>query len=160
MDSTERAMLIRRANELFNARDYKNSLKIYLATAYKDGIGRIASIMEHEKRDKVTALKLYKKAGLYGNVEKLAWDMAQAVRKMLDEDRASEAQHKGQNYNSSSKISGQAPEILPSEALRIAKKKLGINDPELSLAERENRIQRWNPIVINRDQLDNKRRKS
>ena len=109
MDSTERAMLIRRANELFNARDYKNSLKIYLATAYKDGISRIASIMEHEKRDKVTALKLYKKAGLHGNVEKLAWDMAQAIRKMLDEDKMTAAQNKGQNDNSSSKISVQAP---------------------------------------------------
>ena len=70
MERSERVMLIRRGNELFNNKDYKNSLKIYLAIDYQDGIARIASVMEHEKKDRITALKLYKRAKHNSNVEK------------------------------------------------------------------------------------------
>ena len=87
MDTTERAMLIRRGNELFNGKDYKNALKIFIAVEYKDGIARMAGVMEHEKKDKVTALKLYIKSGMRGNVEKLSYEMAQTVRFLVKEDK-------------------------------------------------------------------------
>lgn len=155
MDSSERAMLIRRGNELFNNGDTKNALKIYIATSYKDGIARVASHFERKNNDPVSALKLYKKAGMQGNVEKIAYSMAQTIRKLLEEDKVLLSQANGSPYNSGSKLSGQAPSMLPSEALRLAREKMGL-PPEaaLSPAEKDGRIRPWRPVTISRNQLE------
>lgn len=150
MDAKEKAMLIRRGNELFNARDYKNALKIYLAVDYKEGIARMAAIMENEKKDNVTALKLYKKAGYQSNVEKLAYSMAQAVRFLLKEDKQLVAQQKGENFDMGYKVSGQSPAMISSEAIRIAKDRLGLNDVKINKKE----VESWRPIIISRSELD------
>ncbi|MGL5255139.1 MAG: hypothetical protein ACRC9L_09140 [Brevinema sp.] len=139
MDQTERAMLIRRGNELLNTGDTKNALKIFLATDYKDGIARVASIFEHEKRDPVSAIKLYKKAGLNGNVEHLAYTIAQVLRRLLAEDK----------QDSGSKLSGRAPDMLPSEAVRIAKERLAPQKKEI--------VEPWRPITISRSRLEGKK---
>jgi len=158
MDQSERAMLISHANELFNGRDFKNALKIYIVTAHYQGIGRIASVMEHEKKDKVVALKLYKQASMMEQVERLSYDMAQSIRMLVREDHIKLAQEKGENYNQGYKISGQAPALFPSEAINIAKQKLGIKDrAHFSPAEQDGRILKWNPITISRDELYNKK---
>lgn len=146
MDGTERVMLIRRGNELFNTKDYKNALKIYLAVEYKDGIGRIASIIEHEKKDKLSALKLYRQAGLHGNVDKIAYAMAQTVRFLIKEEKEKEALEKGENFNSGYKISGQAPALSSEEALLRAKIRLGL-DPKKETTP-------WKPIVLSKKDLD------
>ncbi len=151
--TSERTMLIRRGNELFNKKDYKNALKIYLAVDYKDGIARMAGILEHEKKDPIAALKLYKKAGMHGNVEKIAYDMAQSIRFLIKEQKETEAAQKGENFNSGSKISGQAPAMLPHEALMRAKINLGIlDDPVTRRYQQE--ITVWKPEVISKKDLD------
>ncbi|MGL4389003.1 MAG: hypothetical protein ACRCTJ_06405, partial [Brevinema sp.] len=124
MDHSERLMLVRRANELFTHRDYKNALKIYMAVSDFEGVGKVANVLEKEKKDRVAALKLYKHAGMQDNVERLAYEMAQAIRFLIKEDLRKNAQNSGQNFNEGSKISGQAPTILPHEALLKAKEKL------------------------------------
>ncbi len=154
MERSERVMLIRRGNELFNNKDYKNSLKIYLAIDYQDGIARIASVMEHEKKDRITALKLYKRAKHYSNVEKLAYQMAQAIRLMIKEDKENEALVKGENYNTGYKISGQAPTMLPHEALIRAKAALGIKPEKIHFSESDKDIVPWRPIILSKKELD------
>ncbi len=154
----ERAMLIRRGNELFNKRDYKNALKIFIAVDYKEGIGRIASVMEHEQKDMPSALRLYKRAGMTANVEKIAYDMAQTVRLLIKEDKQLEASQKGENYDSGSKISGQSPSMLPHEAVIRAKEKLGIKDDRIARYHSQN-ISPWRPEVISKEDLDKFKKK-
>ena len=154
MEASEKAMLVRRGNELFNNKDYKNALKIYLAVDNHGGIARIASIMEHEKKDRVTALKLYKKAKHHVNVEKLAYEMAQAIRLLIKEDKEKEALANGENFNPGYKISGQAPTMLPHEALIRAKAKLGIKANKIHFSESDKDIIPWRPIVISKKDLD------
>lgn len=154
MTPSERAMLIRRGNELFNHKDYKNALKIYIAVEYKDGIARMASIMEHEKKDRITALKLYKKAGLHGNVEKLAYAMAQAIRLLIKEDKQEEATQKGVNFDTGYKVSGQAPSMLPHEAIAIAREKMGLAKNTLPTPYNKE-ITPWKPLTLSQKELDN-----
>lgn len=155
MDQAERVMLIRRGNELFNQKDYKNALKIFIAVSYSDGIARVASILEHEKKDRVAALKLYKTAGMKGNVEKLAYEMAQAIRLLIKEDHVKDAHALGKNFNTGYKISGQAPEMMPHEVVKLAKQKLGINSSIASFPEKESNAIPWKPITISRTDLRN-----
>ena len=155
MEASEKAMLVRRGNELFNNKDYKNALKIYLAVDNHSGIARIASIIEHEKKDRVTALKLYKKAKHHANVDKLAYEMAQAIRLLIKEDKENEALAKGENFNPGYKISGQAPTMLPHEALQKAKVKLGIKSEKIFFTESNKEIIPWRPIIISKKDLDN-----
>ncbi|MGL4367002.1 MAG: hypothetical protein ACRCTQ_01790 [Brevinemataceae bacterium] len=156
MDKSERFLLISRGNELFQTKDYKNALKIFLATSYVEGIANIADVMYHEKKDPVSALKLYKKAGKESNVEKLSYEMAQLVRLMIKEDKVLEAQKLGKDFNTGYKVSGQTPKILPTEAVKIAKERLGIH-PAVSQAEKDGRVQDWKPITISRNELKNRK---
>ncbi|MEJ5285312.1 MAG: hypothetical protein ACP5Q5_09835 [Brevinematia bacterium] len=90
MDDEERISLIRRGNELFNNKDYKNALKIFIATDYKDGIIRVADYLYFEKNDKISAIKLYKKAGHQKVIDDFAQKAAYIIRMMLDEDKEKE----------------------------------------------------------------------
>ncbi|MGL4676986.1 MAG: hypothetical protein ACRCWI_04900 [Brevinema sp.] len=153
IDTSDKIILIRRGNELFTNRDYKNALKIFLAIDYKEGIAKIASVLEHEKKDLVAALKLYKKAGLYDSADKIAYSIAQTVRFLIQEDKKREALQKGENFNTGSKISGQAPTMLPHEALIIAKQKLGIIQNTI-LQKYQQNISAWKPQVISKKDID------
>lgn len=158
VSSSEKVMLIRRGNELFNNKDYKNALKIYLAVNYKDGIARMAGILEHEKKDLIAAMKLYKKAGLHGNVDKIAYDMAQTIRFLIKEDKELEAAHKGENFNAGYKISGQSPTMLPHEALWQAKINLGIAENPIAKTY-QHEIIRWKPEVISKKDINKSQKK-
>ncbi|MGC8765241.1 MAG: hypothetical protein ACP5QT_05080 [Brevinematia bacterium] len=94
MDEEERILLIRRGNELFNKKDYKNALKIFLATDYKDGIIRVADYLYFDKGEKLSAIKLYKKAGHQKVIDDFAEKVASIIRMMLKEDEALKAQEK------------------------------------------------------------------
>jgi len=72
MTDEDRIGLIRQGNELFNRGDFKNSLKIFLATDYKDGIIRVADHLYYEEKQQVSAIKLYKKAGYQRKVDESA----------------------------------------------------------------------------------------
>ena len=94
MDDSERVELIRRGNELFNARDYKSALKIFLSTSYKDGIIRVADYLYFDVKDKVAAVKLYKRAGHQKVIDEFAERAAQIIHSFLEEDKKLEAERK------------------------------------------------------------------
>ena len=87
----ERVALIRRGNELFNQGDIKNALKIYLATNYIDGIIRVGDYYYFDKNDKVTGVKLYKKAGHQKVIDDFAEKAAATIKLWLEEDKKAEA---------------------------------------------------------------------
>ncbi len=91
MTEEERIPLIRRGNELFNQGDHKNALKIFLATNYKDGIIRVADLLYFDQNDKVSAVKLYKKAGHTKVLNDFVEKAAQVVRLYLLEDKQKES---------------------------------------------------------------------
>jgi hypothetical protein len=87
VDNAERIALIRKGNELFNKGDYVNSLKIFLATDYKDGIIRVADYLYFDKQDKFSAVKLYKRAGHQKVIDEFAERAAQLISLLLSEDK-------------------------------------------------------------------------
>ncbi|MGL4561401.1 MAG: hypothetical protein ACRCV0_03825 [Brevinema sp.] len=155
MDHTERLMLIRRGNELFSNKDYKNALKIYMAISDFDGIGKIAGVLEKEKKDRVAALKLYKHAGMTENVDRLAYEIAQTIRFLITEDLRKTAQDSGKNFNTGFKISGQAPQQIPHETILNPKEKSGFPPTKTNIfpAEYDKRIIRWRPMSLSQNDL-------
>lgn len=87
MDNQERSALIRRGNELYNQGDYKNALKIFLATDYQDGIVRVADHLYYEEENTIGAIKLYKKAGYQKRIDEFAEKAALTIQAWLAEDR-------------------------------------------------------------------------
>ena len=87
VDEEDRVKLIRRGNELFNQGDIVNSLKIFLATDYKDGIIRVADYFYFDKKDLIKGIKLYKKAGFQKRVDEFAEKAAQIIHLLLEEDK-------------------------------------------------------------------------
>ncbi len=87
MENDERIALIRRGNELFNQGDFVNSLKIFLTTNYKDGIIRVADYLYFDRKDKIGAVKLYKRAGHQKVIDEFAERAAQLIRLLLSEDK-------------------------------------------------------------------------
>jgi hypothetical protein len=87
MTDEDRIGLIRQGNELFNRGDFKNSLKIFLATDYKDGIIRVADHLYYEEKQQVSAIKLYKKAGSQRKVEEFAEKAAMTIHMLLESDK-------------------------------------------------------------------------
>ena len=94
MDDSERVELIRRGNEYFNAKDYKNALKVFLTTSYNDGIIRVADYLYFDKKDNISAVKLYKKAGHQKVIDEFAERAAQIIRSFLEEDKKLEEERK------------------------------------------------------------------
>ena len=78
----ERARLIREGNKLFNEGKVKEALKIFLKTNYMDGIGRVADYY-YDKKQLLTALKLYKKIGASTRVEEILIRMAIGLKYLI-----------------------------------------------------------------------------
>ncbi len=87
VENEERISLIRRGNELFNQGDFKNSLKIFLMTDYKDGIIRVADYLYFDRKDKVSAVKLYKRAGHQKVIDEFSERVAVLIKLLLSEDK-------------------------------------------------------------------------
>lgn len=90
----ERTALIRKGNELFNKGDYRESLKIFIASNYKDGIIRVADYYYFDKKDAVSAMKLYKRAGHQKVINDFAEKAAAVLHMLLQEDKRREADRK------------------------------------------------------------------
>lgn len=86
MDSSERAALIRKGNELFNAGNLTEAEKIFVKTMYKDGLTRIADYFYFDKRMPLAAYKYYKMADREDRVSEIFERMVFAFTSLLRED--------------------------------------------------------------------------
>ena len=82
----ERIFLIRKGNELLNNGDVGKAAKIFIATAYKDGLIRIGDYYYFEKKDPFKALHFYLEAKYEKGIRELTERMAAILKKWLRED--------------------------------------------------------------------------
>ena len=83
----ERIILIRKGNDFFNRGDVKKAEKIFITTAYKDGLIRIGDYYYFEKKDPFKALHFYLEAKYEKRIRELTERMAAVLKKWLREDK-------------------------------------------------------------------------
>jgi len=83
----ERMLLIRKGNELFNQGDVEKASKIFVATAYKDGLIRIGDYYYFDKKDPFKALHYYIEAKYEKRIRELTERMALVLKKWLSEEK-------------------------------------------------------------------------
>jgi len=83
----ERILLIRKGNELLNKGDIEKASKIFVTTAYKDGLIRIGDYFYFEKKDPFKALHYYIEAKYEKRIRELTERMAMVLKKWLSEDK-------------------------------------------------------------------------
>ena len=79
----ERIILIRKGNELFNRGDVETAKKIFITTAYKDGLIRIGDYYLYQKKQPLTALELYIKAEYRERISQLSEKMAEVIKNWI-----------------------------------------------------------------------------
>ncbi len=84
LSAGQRATLIRKGNELFNAGQIEKAKRIFLTTSYSDGLIRIGQYYEQQDRH-IEALRLYWVAPAPDKRDALIETMASVVRKWLKE---------------------------------------------------------------------------
>jgi hypothetical protein len=82
----ERILLIRKGNELLNDGDIEKAEKIFVATAYKDGLIRIGDYYYFDKKNVFKALNLYLEAKYEKRIHELTERMALVLKQWLNED--------------------------------------------------------------------------
>jgi len=82
----ERILLIRKGNELLNDGDIEKAEKIFIATAYKDGLIRIGDYYYFDKKNVFKALNLYLEAKYEKRIKELTERMALVLKQWLNED--------------------------------------------------------------------------
>ena len=82
----ERILLIRKGNELLNDGDIDKAEKIFIATAYKDGLIRIGDYYYFDKKNVFKALNLYLEAKYEKRIKELTERMALVLKQWLNED--------------------------------------------------------------------------
>ena len=75
----ERAALIRKGNELFNAKKYELAKRIYITTGYSDGLIRLADYYL-EQKNPMEAFRLYWLAPSKKKVETMTEKMALIIK--------------------------------------------------------------------------------
>jgi hypothetical protein len=82
----ERLILIRKGNELFNQGDVEKAAKIFVTTAYKDGLIRVGDYYYFDQEKPLKALYYYLEAGYERRIRELSERMAAVIKKWLQED--------------------------------------------------------------------------
>jgi len=124
MDEKERIELIRLGNQFYNEKKYKEALEIFLKTNYVDGIIRIADYFYFDKNDKISGIKLYKRAGYTKMIEDFASKAATIIKLLLTEDKQNiENKNLIKNENNNQTIKSWNPITLKAEDLIIKKGK-------------------------------------
>jgi mannose/cellobiose epimerase-like protein (N-acyl-D-glucosamine 2-epimerase family) len=82
----ERIILIRKGNELFNNGEIDKAAKIYITTAYKDGLIRVGDHYWFEQKNPFKALHFYLEAQYEKRIQELSERMAEVIKKWLRED--------------------------------------------------------------------------
>jgi hypothetical protein len=85
MDSAQRAALIRKGNELFNSGNVEQAKRVFLTTAYTDGLIRVGDHYYKNQRF-LQALQMYVIAPDSGKRDRLVEKMAKVVQNWLAED--------------------------------------------------------------------------
>ena len=85
----ERLILIRKGNELFNRGDIEKAAKIFVTTAYKDGLIRVGDHYYFKEKNPLKALHFYIEADYKKRINELTEKMAMIIKKWLKEDRKS-----------------------------------------------------------------------
>jgi tetratricopeptide (TPR) repeat protein len=81
----QRAALIRRGNEFFNAGKYEEAKRIFLTTRYTDGLMRLGDYY-YKKQDTLEAFRMYWLAPDHRKTDYLVERMAAVVRSWLKEE--------------------------------------------------------------------------
>ena len=82
----ERIFLIRKGNEFFNRGEVEQASKIFITTAYKDGLIRIGDYYFFEKKNPFKALHYYIEAKYEKRIREITERMARVLKKWLSED--------------------------------------------------------------------------
>jgi hypothetical protein len=82
----ERIILIRKGNEFFNKGEIEKAAKIYITTAYKDGLIRVGDHYWFEEKNPFRALHFYIEAQYKKRIRELSERMAEVIKKWLSED--------------------------------------------------------------------------
>ena len=77
--SNEKVILVRKANELMNNKNYIGAKRIYLAIGYSAGLIRLGDYYE-SSGSPLEALKMYKAAEAHTQLENLSKKMADVLR--------------------------------------------------------------------------------
>ena len=83
----ERIILIRKGNELLNDGKIDMAEKIFITTAYKDGLIRIGDYYLFDQKNVFKALNLYLEAKYEKRIKELTERMALILKKWLNEDK-------------------------------------------------------------------------
>ena len=81
----ERLQLIRKGNEVFNNGDIEKAAKIYITTAYKDGLIRVGDYYYFDKKDVLKALHYYFEAKYEKRINEVSERIALVIKKWLSD---------------------------------------------------------------------------
>ena len=87
MEQKQRVELIRKGNELFNKGDIETAAKVFIKTAYKDGLTRVADYYFFDRKLPLNALPYYKMVNRKDKVDEIHARMLFALGKMLGQNQ-------------------------------------------------------------------------
>jgi hypothetical protein len=112
MDSKERIELIRRGNEYFNNGEISKAAALFIKTAYRDGLTRVADYLFYDKRQPLIALKYYRMVNRQDKVNEIFERMVFALGKLLGKEDESRTRVQLPPLKVSPKLKMFAEEIL------------------------------------------------
>jgi hypothetical protein len=83
MTEKERVALIRKGNEFFNDGKIEEAIRIFTATAYKDGLTRVGDLYFFDKKMPIIAYKYYKLAGRTDRINDIFERMVFALQRLV-----------------------------------------------------------------------------
>lgn len=86
MSPKERIILIRKGNEFFNKGEIEKAAKIFVTTAYKDGLIRIGDHYWFEQKNPLKALHFYIEAQYEKRIREITERIAEIIKKWMRED--------------------------------------------------------------------------
>lgn len=113
MDEKERAALIRKGNEFFNAGRLEEAIRIFTATEYRDGLTRVGDYFFFDKKMPLYAYKYYKLAKREDRINDIFMRMMFALQSLV-------AAGDGEAPDPKSKMKVELPPLKISPKLKIA----------------------------------------
>ena len=92
MDQKLRVELIRKGNELFNNGHIEKAAEVFIKTAYRDGLTRVADYYFYDKHLPLVALKYYRMVKQDDKVQEIHERMIFALGKLLGKEEANKVE--------------------------------------------------------------------